>query len=66
MKGGEILIPCPSCKALVRYDSDVQINGAYDACLICGTPFSKVLRKAIAKFLADAQDSRRRVLEMNT
>jgi hypothetical protein len=66
MTGGEILIPCPNCKALVRYDSDVQIDGVYDACLICGTPFSRALRKAIAQFLADAQDPRRKALDMNS
>ena len=64
MSAGEILIPCPNCKSIVRYDSDVQVENSYDACLICGVPFPEALRCAIETFVTDTQTSIGSVLEM--
>lgn len=59
MTAGEVLIPCPNCRSLVRYDSNIQIEGAYDSCLICGLPFPDPLRSAIETFLTDARGTSR-------
>ena len=64
MTAGESLIPCPNCKSIVRYDSDFQVESAYDACLICGIPFPEALRSAIETFVTDTQASKVPVLEM--
>ncbi len=66
MTAGEILIPCPNCKSVVRYDSDVQVGSVYDVCLICGLPFPEALRSAIQTFLTDAQLSRAQVAEVSS
>ncbi|GAB4122169.1 MAG: hypothetical protein Kow001_20290 [Acidobacteriota bacterium] len=53
MTGGEVVIPCPRCRAAVRSRTYPDGSPILDRCLICGAVFPPELLAAIRTFLLE-------------
>lgn len=51
MVGGEVVIPCPQCRAAVRSRTYADGRPVLDHCVICGGEFPPELLQAIRRFL---------------
>jgi hypothetical protein len=53
MAGGELFVPCPHCRSVLRYKVGSTGELLSGDCLLCGHPFPGTLLEAIGHLVAE-------------